>query len=51
VARQQYPSALDTAWSSRLDNALADLNRRIFGLKGGDVDAVQAIDAPGSGAP
>ncbi|MEY4548554.1 MAG: hypothetical protein RL685_4749 [Pseudomonadota bacterium] len=52
VIRQEYPSALDTAWSSRLDAALADLNRRIFGLTGGDADAVQSIEAtPSSGAP
>lgn len=46
VARQQYPSALDTAWAARLDSALSDLNRRRLGLRGGAEDAVQSIEAP-----
>jgi hypothetical protein len=45
VAHQQHPSALDSAWSSRLDGALSDLNRRTFGLRGVDADSVQSIDA------
>ncbi len=52
VAQQQYPSALDTAWSSRLDSALSDLNRRVFGLTGVEEDAVQSIEAaPGAATP
>lgn len=51
VAQQQSPSALDSAWASRLDSALADLNRRQFGL-GVTEDAVQSIEAaPGMPSP
>lgn len=50
VARQQYPSALDSAWALRLDSALSDLNRRQFGLTGVAEDSVQSIEAaPGAG--
>lgn len=52
VAQRQYPSALDSAWASRLESALVDLNRRQFGLTGVAEDSVQSIEAaPGTLPP
>ena len=51
VTEQANPGGLDSAWVSRLDGALADLDRETFGIPDGNTDAVQSIDAPAAGPP
>jgi hypothetical protein len=46
VSEGQQPGALEAAWLSRLDDALADLDRESFGIPAGQADTVQSIDAP-----
>jgi len=46
VTDQQYPGGLDPEWASRLDGALADLDREIFGIEPGSSDSVQSIEVP-----
>jgi hypothetical protein len=46
VAEQQRPGGLDSAWLSRLDGALADLERETSGMPAANVDSVQSIEAP-----
>ncbi|HKO93023.1 MAG TPA: hypothetical protein VJU61_17830, partial [Polyangiaceae bacterium] len=50
VTDQQHPRALDPEWASRLDAALADLDREIFGIERGGTDSVQSIEAPTTGS-
>lgn len=50
VTDQQYPGGLDPQWASRLDGALADLDREIFGIEPGGNDSVQSIEVPTTGA-
>jgi len=51
VTDQQYPGALDPEWTSRLDGALADLDREAFGIERGNSDSVQSIEVPPGTAP
>jgi hypothetical protein len=51
VIEQANPGGLDRAWVSRLDGALADLDRETFGIPEGNTDAVQSIDAPVAAPP
>jgi hypothetical protein len=51
VTDQQYPGGLDPEWASRLDGALADLDREVFGIEPGSSDSVQSIEVPTGTAP
>jgi hypothetical protein len=50
VAEQQRPGGLESTWLPRLDGALADLERESSGMPVGNVDPVQSIEAPPTGA-
>ena len=47
---QQHPGGLDPEWASRLDGALADLDRESFGIEPGSSDSVQSIEVPTTGS-
>jgi hypothetical protein len=51
VTDQQYPGGLNPEWASRLDGALADLDRETFGIAPGGSDSVQSIEVPATGIP
>jgi hypothetical protein len=43
---QLHPGGINPEWMERLDGALDDLDREIFGIGARDGDAIQSIDAP-----
>jgi hypothetical protein len=49
VTDQQQPGGIEPEWASRLDAALAELNREIFGIAPGNTDSVQSIEVPSTG--
>ena len=49
VTDEQQPGGIEPEWASRLDGALADLNREIFGIAPGNTDSVQSIEVPSTG--
>lgn len=45
VTEQRHPGSLAPAWMTRLDGALGDLDREIFGIRAEGGDPVQSIEA------
>jgi hypothetical protein len=45
------PRALEPEWTTRLDGALDDLNREVFGIRVDGTDPVQSIEAPAVEVP
>lgn len=46
ATERRHPGGLDAAWIARLDGALGDLDREIFGIRVGGTDQVQSIEQP-----
>lgn len=46
VTEQQHPGGLASQWQTRLEGALEDLNREVFGVREVGNDPVQSIEAP-----
>lgn len=44
VTEQRHPGSLDSAWVTRLDGALGDLDSEMFGIRADGNDPVQAIE-------
>jgi hypothetical protein len=51
AATAHQPSSLDPVWTARLDGALDDLNREVFGIRIDGTDPVQSIEAPAIDVP
>jgi tetratricopeptide (TPR) repeat protein len=54
ATEQRHPGGLDPQWPARLDGALEDLDRDVFGIRADGSDPVQSIEVPaleGSGLP
>jgi hypothetical protein len=51
VDEQLHPGRLDIPWQARLDAALDDLNREVYGIRTLGSDPVQSIEVPGAVAP
>jgi hypothetical protein len=51
VTEQRHPGGLEPEWLTRLDGALGDLNREIFGIRADSKDPVQSIEAPAVEGP
>ena len=46
ATERRHAGSLDAAWIARLDGALGDLDREIFGIRVGGTDPVQSIEQP-----
>ena len=46
ATEQRHPGGLEPEWMTRLDGALGDLDREIFGIRADGRDPVQSIEAP-----
>lgn len=46
VTEQQHPGGLASQWQARLEGALDDLNREVFGVREVGSDPVQSIELP-----
>jgi hypothetical protein len=46
VTEQQHTGGLTSQWQARLEGALEDLNREVFGVRERGKDPVQSIEAP-----
>jgi tetratricopeptide (TPR) repeat protein len=46
ATEQRHPGGLDLQWLARLDGALEDLDRDVFGIRANGSDPVQSIEAP-----
>jgi hypothetical protein len=45
TTEQQHPGSLAPVWITRLDGALGDLDREMFGIRAEGGDPVQSIEA------
>ena len=51
TTEQQHPGSLAPVWMTRLDGALGDLDREMFGIRAEGGDPVQSIEAQPALAP
>ena len=51
AVEQMHPGGISPEWMERLEAALDDLHREIFGLAAREGDVIQSIDAPTRPAP
>jgi hypothetical protein len=46
TAERRHPRSMEPEWLLRLDAALGDLDREVFGIRSDGADPVQSIEAP-----
>lgn len=51
ATERRHPGGLEPEWLTRLDAALGDLDREIFGIRADGKDPVQSIEAPAAEGP